>query len=125
MLALTQQGPAVPEFQERVRSRRDAGATETIALTYRSFRGIESRPKIRNRSFRSTRDLLSGYKFLNDGEWASQAEGARRNFEAWGGLPAFVFVAVHSDGDGADEFRVETIVVSNFVGTFHVFDVGL
>src|SRR6266853_3001446 len=30
LLVLTQEGPAVLEFQERARSRRDAGATETI-----------------------------------------------------------------------------------------------
>src|ERR1700681_1320436 len=110
ILVLTQQGPAVLEFQEKVRSRRDpssalrtsAGATGTIALTHWSFWGIESRPKIRNRRFRSTGNLLSGYKFLNDGERAAQAEGARRNFEARRGLSAFVFVEVHSDGDGAN-----------------------
>jgi len=33
--------PAVLEFRETARSRRDAGATETIASTHRSFREID------------------------------------------------------------------------------------
>src|ERR1700687_427118 len=110
ILVLTQEGLAVLEFQEKVRSRRapsnapmaNVGATGTIRVTHWSVWGIESRPKIRIHRFRSTGDLLSGYKFLNDGERAAQAEGARRNFEARRGLSAFVFVAVHSDGDGAN-----------------------
>jgi len=42
LLVLTQEGPVVLECQENAKSRRDAGATETIASTYWSYREIES-----------------------------------------------------------------------------------
>jgi len=84
LVVLKEEGPTVLEFQKRAKSQRDAsaalrtgaGAIKALASTDLNFLRIESLRKIRNCGFRFTGRLLSGDKFLNDWEWAAQAEGS-------------------------------------------------
>ncbi len=66
----------------------------------------------------------SDRKFLSEREAAANAECFGCDFETRRRLLAFVFVLIYAEGNRADQVQGEIVVVGDFLGAAHVFDIG-
>ncbi len=68
--------------------------------------------------------MLSWNETLGDWKWTAETEGTGSNFQAGGGLFAFVFIAIDKCSDVADQVQVEASLDGYFFRAFHIFNIG-